>query len=186
MSSLIPASHTIVAVYLGDGNFAGSSSPSLTQVVNPADTTLALSASSSAITAGAPLTLTAILSVVPPGSFLVPPTGTVSFYDTFDGITTLLSSGPLGGSENFSPLTAVGAHFLTATYSGDADFHGCTSNTIEVDVMGSAGALAQSGSPDRLGEPIPGGSAGELIGWVQSTDSPVVTATSKSVSIRLT
>src|SRR6185437_15195143 len=61
-------SHSITAVYLGDGNFGRSTSNAVAQVVNPEPTTLALSAAGSqTVTFTATLSFTDNESVRPTG-----------------------------------------------------------------------------------------------------------------------
>jgi hypothetical protein len=125
----------IYAVYLGDANFAGSSSPPTTQVVNQAATTLQLTSSLSYIFPGESFTLTETLFTGTPGTFATPPTGTITVYDTYNGVTTVLFTGAWGSQETFPALTAVGDHVLTAVYSGDGNFLGSTSPSITVTVV---------------------------------------------------
>jgi hypothetical protein len=128
-------SRQIYAVYLGDTDFAGSTSATITQAVNQAATTAQVSTSASEIVSGQSITLTDSVSPVPPGSFVTAPTGTLTLYDTFDGVTTLLSTLPLGQSTvSFPSLTAVGVHSLYIVYSGDGNFLGSTSQKITVTV----------------------------------------------------
>jgi hypothetical protein len=128
IATLPTGPHTITALYGGDAGFA-SNTGSLTQQVNPADTTLALTSSSPVATFGDPVTFNATLYTVAPGSFAIPPTGTVTFYDTFNGTTTVLSVVEMGGMGSFPPLD-VGTHIITAVYSGDGNFNGSTSDPI--------------------------------------------------------
>jgi hypothetical protein len=132
-SSLNVATHSITAQYLGDTNFTGSTSTPLSQVVNQAGTTTSLSLSSSTVNYGDPVTFTATVSVVSPGSGS--PTGSVEFFDGSAG----LGSGTLaGGTATFTTSTlAVGDHQITAQYQGDADFLGSTSTTQDLTVVGS-------------------------------------------------
>jgi hypothetical protein len=135
-SGMAVGTRGIYAVYLGDTNFSGSTSATITQVVNQAATTLQVTASASVIVAGQSVTFTDTLSAVLPGSFVTAPTGTITLYDTFDGVTTALSTLTLGGPPvNFPSLTAVGVHMNFAAYSGDGNFLGCTSPTITVTVV---------------------------------------------------
>jgi hypothetical protein len=146
MDHFVPATATMFAVYLGDGNFTTSTSPTLSHVINKAATTLTLSlvppmspgltAASTVVpggvtvTAGQPVNLVALLSVVPPGAFVVPATGTITFYDTFQGSTTPLSTVDLSGPPGTSPaFTAAGTHLVSAVYSGDSYFLGSSTMT---------------------------------------------------------
>jgi hypothetical protein len=127
--------HTIFAVYVGDADFMSSTSPTIAQAVNPAPTTLQLVPSATVVNPGQGINYNEILSVGEPGSFVTPATGTITLYDTFDGATTVLSTNTLGGpTVNFPPLAGVGTHSITAMYSGDGNFQGCTSATITITV----------------------------------------------------
>ena len=58
--------HPLTAVYSGDTNFLGSTSPVLNQVVNPATLTVSISSSANPATLGAPVTFTASVSPAAP------------------------------------------------------------------------------------------------------------------------
>ncbi len=79
LSTLNAGVHSITAVYLDDANFTGSTSGVLSDTVNKANTTTALSASSNSSFAGDLDTLTVAVNVVAPGSGI--PTGNVIFMD---------------------------------------------------------------------------------------------------------
>jgi len=119
-------SHALRAFYLGDGQFAASTSSLLNQTVTMATTTttLVLTAGSNPSSPGQTLTFTA--TAVP--QFAGIPTGTMTFTD---GATSLGSFPLSGGSAMLTNLTlAVGAHTLTATYSGDGNASGSTSPAL--------------------------------------------------------
>lgn len=119
VSSLPPGSHPITAAYGGDANFLGSTSPALSQTVNQASTTLALTSSRNPSTLNGSVTLTANLSVVAPGAGT--PTGSITFQDGANLLATVPVSA--GGQATFSSGSlAVGSHSLTASYVGDANF----------------------------------------------------------------
>jgi hypothetical protein len=139
MDHFVPATATVFAVYLGDANFSASTSTTISHVINPASTTLTVSSSTPTSVAGQPVNFTSTLGVVAPGSFVVPPTGTITFYDMFQGNTSVLSTIVLGGPPGSSPaFTAVGTHIITAVYSGDSNFNGSTSAPITQIVTASA------------------------------------------------
>jgi hypothetical protein len=140
MDHFVPSTQTVFAVYQGDGNFAPSPSATITQVINPADTMLALSSSNPVSVAGDPVNFTTSLGPVAPGAFVVPPTGTITFYDFFQGSTTVLATLNLSGPAGQSPaLTAAGTHTITAVYSGDSNFNGSSSPPItQIVVPGAA------------------------------------------------
>ncbi len=120
-SALVAGSHTITAVYQGDGNYAGSTSPGIIQTVNPTATTTAVTSSSPTSTFGAPVTFTA--AVTPTAA-----TGTVTFSD---GATVLGTGSLSGGIATFSTAAlAVGPHSITAAYGGIANYAASTSAAI--------------------------------------------------------
>jgi hypothetical protein len=105
-----------------------ASSGSLTggQVVNKAPTSTALTSAPNPSFFGDGVTLTATVSVPPPGAGV--PTGTVTFTDG----TTILGTGTLNAADKATFTTAglqVGTHTITATYGGDADFLTSTSTS---------------------------------------------------------
>jgi hypothetical protein len=133
---LTPGSYTIMAVYEGDGNFSGSNSNQTSLAVSPAQTTISLSASATQVVSGQAINFTTSLGTVAPGAFVVPPTGTITFYDTYNGVTTQLVVLTLGGPPATTPaLTQAGTHVITAVYSGDGNFDGSTSNPITVTIL---------------------------------------------------
>jgi len=127
MSALSVASHNVTAYYSGDANFTGSATPSaLIQTVVQATTSVAVSSSNSAATAGQSVTFTATVAAVAPGAGT--PTGTVTFYDGQANLGTSPVNGD--GQATFQTSTlSVGAHSVTASYSGDVDFIACASTS---------------------------------------------------------
>jgi len=71
-------SHPITAVYSGDTNYPTSTSPTLTQTVNPINTSTALTSSGTPSSVGQQVLYTATVSPVPDG-------GTIAFSDGFRG-----------------------------------------------------------------------------------------------------
>ncbi len=117
----------ITAVYSGDDNYNGSTSPDYDQQVSQATTITALTSSANPSAVGQPVTFTATVTPIMSGP--ASPTGTVTFTDNFmSSITTLNPGGtPLGadGTAAFSTsgLTA-GDHVITADYSGNGNYSG--------------------------------------------------------------
>jgi hypothetical protein len=123
-SALGVGSHSLTAVYGGDTNFAGSTSPVDPQTVNQAASATTLTSAPNPSTLGQMVTLTATVAAVPPGSGI--PSGTVTF---FDG-ATLLGAGTLDGTGAATFTTSalsVRSHALTAVYGGDINFSGSIS-----------------------------------------------------------
>jgi large repetitive protein len=125
-SALGAGSHTITAQYSGDANFNGGTSSTLVVNVLKAQTTVAVLLAEDSVKVGAPATLAAAIT---PGTA----TGTVIF---FDG--TVQISNPIPVSSGFARFTistlASGTHSITASYSGDANFNGSTSNIAKLKV----------------------------------------------------
>ena len=123
--------HAITAVYGGDGTFAANTSDALTQVVNRATTATAASVSAPSPLFGVDgLTLSAVVSVVGPGSGN--PTGTVTFYD---GAAALGTSNLASGAASLALgniALAAGSHTIRAVYSGDGNFAGSDSTAAVI------------------------------------------------------
>ena len=125
-SVLTAGTHSITAVYSGDGDFTGATSAPISQVVNKA---------TPGVGGFAPITVASSLnpsiyqnsvtftSTAPAGS-----TGTITFMDS----TTSLGTSPLvAGTASLSiPTLVAGTHPITAVYSGDSNFNGATSTGI--------------------------------------------------------
>src|SRR5262249_41197297 len=87
-----------------------------------ADTTTAVASSVNASVFGQPVTFTATVSAVAPGSGT--PGGTVTF---LDGPSTIGSGTLSGGIATFTTSAlAVGNHTITTSYGGDTNFNGST------------------------------------------------------------
>jgi hypothetical protein len=126
-STLSVGSHTITATYNGDANFATSTTTTpVHQTVNKATTTTTIQSSNTSSPFGQPVTFTA--TVTPSSVGTVAAGGTVAF---FDGGTQLGTPVNLAnGTATFTTSTlSIGAHVITATYSGDANFSGSTTTT---------------------------------------------------------
>jgi uncharacterized protein (TIGR03437 family) len=138
---LTPGTNNIYAVFLSNTNFSTSTSPTLTQIVNPAPTVTTLAALPVSSTSSQQVVLTAVVNVPAPGAGN--PTGTVQFVDTT--FNKILGTAPLtmiGGvytaTITTDQLVQSGApQLLTATYSGDANFASSTSTPQGQTVFGS-------------------------------------------------
>ncbi len=121
-SALSVGTHSIIAQYSGDPDFAGSNASAVTQVVGPAATSVAVSSSNANSVYGEAPTLTATVSATAPGAGT--PTGTVSFYDGADllGTGTLSSGQAPFDTSTLGSFLAIGNHSITASYAGDGDF----------------------------------------------------------------
>jgi hypothetical protein len=154
-SALTAGTHSMTAVYSGDSSNSGSTSATLSQVVNGMTaTTTTLGTSLNPSTVGANVTFTATVT----GSS---PTGTVNFKDGAASIASC-SAVALGGSGN--TLTAQcattsltpGTHSITAAYSGNASNNASTSSALSQVVNGAASTttLGSSLNPATAGASV--------------------------------
>ena len=136
-SALSVNSHSITAVYSGDGNDKGSTSNTLTQTVIGDSTRTTLTSTSPGTTFyGQPVTFTATVAIKNPGAGT--PGGTVTFYD---GATPLgqpvpvsTTNGVTTAALTWSTLSVNPDHSITAVYSGDTDDKGSMSNALNLAV----------------------------------------------------
>ena len=151
-SSLSGGSHSMTARYVGDTNYAGSTSAVLVQTVTQIGTTTAVNSSASTSTYGQAVTFTA---TVTPSSGAAKPTGTVQFRDggTALGSAALNSNGV--GIFSATSLS-VGGHSITAQYAGDNNFSGSTSVALiqTVNKANTTTALASSSNPSNTGQTV--------------------------------
>src|SRR3984885_9841957 len=142
-SDLAAGSHGISAFYSGDADNASSTSVVVTIVVAPppvtppvipppvlASTTIVLNASSSQLTAGQPLTLTATVS-----NSASLPSGTVTFNDATD---TLGAVSLIHGVASITTTLSAGTQTIVATYNGDNSNAASVSSPLTISVSASA------------------------------------------------
>lgn len=152
VSNLSTGNHNVQATYNGDGDFASSSSATLTHGVNKADSDLALSSSDASAVSGEALTFTANVTAVAPGAGT--PTGSVQFF--VDG-NPLGSPVALSGGQATSPSTqlTVGPHSITANYGGDGNFAGATKSlTQQVTAAHTSTSVSTAPNPSVFGQPV--------------------------------
>ena len=142
--------HALTAQYLGEADFAGSSSSVVDQTVQVDHTTVAVTATPNPSVFNSSVVLKATVSrtIANPNN----PTGNVAF---FDG-GTLLGSSPLataGGATTGSisvPNFVAGSHSITATYTGDTVFGGSSSSAVTLTVNKAATALTATKDVDAV------------------------------------
>jgi hypothetical protein len=111
----------LTASYAGDGSFGPSTSLPQAHTVNLANTTVNITSDApDPSVVGVPLPVTYTVTVLAPAAGT--PTGTVTITDGVDTCTVPVAAGACNMT-----LTTVGGRFLTATYSGDANYGGSTS-----------------------------------------------------------
>jgi hypothetical protein len=153
-SALAVATHSITAVYVGDGNFTHSTSPALSQVVNKDDTTAVVVASVNPSLLNQAISFTVTVASAAPGSGT--PTGTVQFQvDGKNFGAAVALSGGTATSESISSL-AVATHTVTASYSGSASFAATTSPALSqvVNKDNTTTSLAPSVNPSVFGQTV--------------------------------
>jgi len=182
IATLTAGQHSIVASYSGGGNFASSQSQPLTQTVNKAATTVALTSTPNPSSYLQTVTITATVTGANGGS----PTGTVSFTDSG---TTISGCGSvaLTAQQNGSVATcqtstlAVGTHSqIVATYSGDGNYNGSNGTLQPAEVVNKAASTtvitANPHSPSMFGQmvtftaTVTGANGGSPTGTVSFTD----------------
>jgi hypothetical protein len=146
--------HNITATYQGLANlFLANSGTATVHIASATATSTALAAVPNPAVAGGSVTMTANVTPAPTGS----PLGTVSFYDgeTLLGSVTVNSSGVAATA--LSSLS-VGAHSLTAVYSGNTGFAGSTSSpvteTITAALTTTATNLSVAPNPGASGQTV--------------------------------
>jgi hypothetical protein len=173
LTNLAVGAHAITAVYSGDADHAAVTSAVMTQTVTKAPTSVALTSSVNPSTIGQAVTFTASLS---PGSA----TGTIRF---LDGASLLASKAVGNGSASLSLATLpLGAHQITAVYSGDANDAASTSAVLTqtVSALPTSVALASSRNPSTNGQVVTFTatvSPGSATGTMQFLDGSAVLAT---------
>lgn len=145
LANLPLGSHTITASFNGGTQYTITGSPpSISETINQATTTTALTFNANSPVTGQTVILTATVSANSPSSGI--PTGTVTFKD---GATTL-SSSPLNASgvATFTvPNFTVATHNITATYNTDGNYAGSsTQSSLTVGLASTTTALSVSPS----------------------------------------
>jgi len=146
-SSLSVGPHSITASYSGDSNYLSSASVILSQTVNQAATTTAVSSSANPSALGQNVTFTATVS---PSAA----TGSVTFYDSTTALGTMTLS---SGKASLSTSTlSTGAHSITAAYSGDTNYTTSTSSTLTqtVNKANTTTTLTSSPNPSNNGQTV--------------------------------
>jgi hypothetical protein len=142
-------SHSITAVYGGDGSFAGSTSPPISLTIGQASTTTSVSSSLNPSLVGQQVTYTATVSVNAPGSGT--PTGSVQFLDSGNPIAACIVQ-PLNASKTATcnqTYIISGGHTITAQYSGDGNFSVSTSVSFSQWVGAAGGPTLTLSTPSE-------------------------------------
>lgn len=149
-------SHPITATYNGDAGFLGSASTALTENVTAASTATKLASSVSPSIPGQAVTYTATVTPTDDG-------GTVAFADGGTAIGGCAAQPVNASGQATCKVTyrAAGSHSITATYSGDTDYHSSTSTALtqtvvldKADLKVTLGAPAQAADGTSVTETV--------------------------------
>jgi len=125
--------HTLLATYLGDTNYGGSTSPAVALTVAKISTTVVVTPATTTPTVGSSLLVSATITAASAGS--TKPSGTVAF--TLDGVSIGTGAVTPGSPSTASvTITAVtpGTHVLLATYSGDSFYNTSIAPAVNITV----------------------------------------------------
>jgi hypothetical protein len=150
VSNLAVGTHSITAAYGGDTNFSGSTSSALSQTVNQAATSTALTSSPNPSIINQQVKFTATVTGANGGT----PTGTITFHQ---GTTTVGTGSLVSGVATFNTTYSTpGSRSLTATYSGDGNYLSSTSaaHTQSVTKIPTTTTLSSSSNPSNFGGTI--------------------------------
>ncbi|WP_181764591.1 Ig-like domain-containing protein [Streptomyces albidus (ex Kaewkla and Franco 2022)] len=154
LDSLPADSYSLTATYSGDGEFVGSSGTD-THTVNRASTTTVVSGTPNPSAVGQSVTISATVFALAPGAGT--PSGTVTFVISGSGGGTFTENLDANGTAQLvTSALGLGAHSVTGTYSGDADFGpstGSHTHTVEVEPSNST-TVTSSPDPSVFGEPV--------------------------------
>ncbi len=134
ISTLPVGSDVIKAIYPGDSNYSGMTSPLITEFVSKASVSNTLATNNASPSFGTSVTFTVHLPTV--GG--VAPTGTV----TFSSGGAVLGTASLNGSGVATLSTTalpVGTDTVTASYAGDGNYSNSTSNSVTENVAKASG-----------------------------------------------
>lgn len=148
-SALALGANSITEQYSGDTNFMGQTSTATVLTVGQASTTTTISSSPSSPVFGQPVTISATVVVVSPGTGT--PTGTVTFMSG----STALGTGTLtnGVASVTTSSLPVGSDTISTVYSGATDYSGNNSTgTVVIGQAATSTSLAVSNpNPARPG-----------------------------------
>jgi hypothetical protein len=152
ISSLAVGTDVITASYPGDFYYGSSTSLPVNQAVNQAVTSTGVNAIPNPGIAGAPVAITATVTVSAGAST---PSGNVVFTDGGASLGSVaLNSGT--GKATISPMLALGSHSIVATYSGDTNDSGSASTSLPLTVnqANTTTVIASSYNPSLVLAPV--------------------------------
>ncbi len=144
-ATLGSAATTVYAMYSGDGNWAASTSPTLsfnsTSTTTGTGSVTTLTSSTSSALVGANIVLTATIAQATAGTSGSALSGSVTFQDLYNSQSTTLgtigvsSNGPGAGYAQISTTGLKrGTHVITAVYSGNSSYSTSTSVALTISI----------------------------------------------------
>jgi len=169
--------HTITVQYSGDANYAACTSGTTAVSIQNNHTTTALSSNIGPVLPGGTVSWNFTVTSTLPDS--VTPTGTVTINDG----ATPLATVNLGATPSLPFDLVLGAHNLTATYSGDADFTASTSPVYIQDVGYSVTTTTVLPPAFAPCNPDPGYVVGDAVTLVATITTPAAQANTPTGSV---
>ncbi len=124
---LVAGAHSITATYGGSGKNVASTSSTLTQTVDKANTTTKVVSSSNPSTSGHSVTFTATVT----GEFGGNTPNTTKFKDGSTFIATVTTNATTHQATFTTSSLSVGTHNITAVYEGGSNLHGSSSAVLK-------------------------------------------------------
>ncbi|HXB62824.1 MAG TPA: Ig-like domain-containing protein, partial [Acidobacteriaceae bacterium] len=128
----------ITATYLGDTNWTGSTSTATPVTAIASPTTTTLGSNYTTALSGTNLILTAVVGGTN-STIQLNPTGSVTFYDNYNGVIATLGTAVLSAEGPFSSQATFtttglqgGTHNIFSIYGGDSNFATSTSPTLVI------------------------------------------------------
>jgi hypothetical protein len=140
-TTLTPATYPVTATYSGNANFSGTTATGAAFTVTLSSTAMTESAAPASVPYGTSDTLS--VSGLPGGA-----TGTVTF--TSGGSTLCVAALPSTGCSTSTSLVP-GTYPVTATYSGDSNYHGTTATGASFAVTKANTSMTEAASPPSIG-----------------------------------
>ncbi|HLH16860.1 MAG TPA: Ig-like domain repeat protein [Bryobacteraceae bacterium] len=140
LNGLAVGTHTVLAQYSGDANWAASAAQAALTVAQAATATSV----SLAVTGGQLVVTSAVAAAAGAGT----PAGTVTFVDTANN-TVLASAGLAGGNASAQLAASAAGRPIAAVYAGDANFKGSTSAALPA-VTNAASSGAAGFAADEM------------------------------------
>ena len=148
--TLSVGAHSLKAIYSGDTNVGGSTSPVLSETVNMATSSVTLTSSANPAVVGQSVTYTATVNP----QFSGVPSGTITFKQ---GGVTANTQTLVGGVASFTTSYAsAGSFSIKANYSGDGNFKSSASTVLKevVNRYGVTVAVASDVNPSVYGQTV--------------------------------